>query len=162
MTSTEQASPEAGADKPWHLRGNNAPVFDEVTLTDLEVRGAIPPELDGRYLRNGANPQTGTSEHWFVGDGMIHGIELSGGKASWYRNRYVRTPMFANPEKERMELYLNPETFELDYTVGVANTHVVSHGGKILALEEGSFPYVLTRSSKRSGRTRSGTTSRER
>ena len=30
-------------DLPWHLRENRAPVTDEVTLTELEVRGAIPP-----------------------------------------------------------------------------------------------------------------------
>ena len=48
---------------PWHLRGNFAPVFDEVTLTDLEVVGAIPPALQGMYVRNGANPRSGTSPH---------------------------------------------------------------------------------------------------
>lgn len=145
MTTTDEPTTDAAdATVPWHLAGNNAPVFDEVTLTELEVKGSIPPELDGRYVRNGANPQTGTSEHWFLGDGMVHGIELSGGKANWYRNRYVRTPMFANPDKERMELYLDPETFKFNFDVSVANTHVIGHSGRILALEEGSFPYELT------------------
>ena len=137
------ASDATNEELPWHLRENRAPVFDEVTLTDLEVRGAIPPELSGRYLRNGANPQTGQSEHWFLGDGMIHGIELADGKANWYRNRYVRTPMFANPGVERMDLYLDPETFQFNFEVGVANTHVIEHAGRILALEEGSFPYQI-------------------
>ena len=143
MTATE-TNPEAEAAKPFHLSGNQAPIFDEVTLTDLDVTGAIPPELTGRYFRNGANPQTGESEHWFVGDGMIHGIELDGGQANWYRNRYVRTPCYANPGTERMELYLDPETFAFNYDVGVANTHVIGHNGQVLALEEGSFPYKLT------------------
>jgi carotenoid cleavage dioxygenase len=143
MTATE--SPRADTDiPPWHLRENRAPVFDEVTLTDLEVRGAIPPELEGRYLRNGANPQTGESAHWFLGDGMIHGIELRGGAANWYRNRYVRTPCFANPGTDRMDMYLDAETLSFNYDVGVANTHVIGHAGRILALEEGSFPYELT------------------
>ena len=44
---------------PFHLRGNFAPVPDEVTAFDLPVDGAIPPELRGRYLRNGPNPKTG-------------------------------------------------------------------------------------------------------
>ena len=74
---------------------------------------------------------------------MIHGIELSGGNATWYRNRYVRTPCHANPGKDRMEMYLDPETFAFNYDVGVANTHVIGHAGKIMALEEGSFPYIL-------------------
>ncbi len=142
MTTTEQ--PTADTEKAWHLRDNRAPVFDEVTLTDLEIRGAIPPELEGRYVRNGANPQTGESAHWFLGDGMIHGVELSGGTATWYRNRYVRTPVYANPGTDRMEMYLDPETLKFDHRVSTANTHVIGHAGKIMALEEGSFPYVLT------------------
>ncbi len=139
MTATEDTT-----DTPWHLSGNRAPVFDELTVTDLDVRGAIPSELEGRYLRNGANPQTGQSDHWFLGDGMVHGVELSGGSANWYRNRYVRTPMYANPGTDRMDLYLDPETFKFNHEVSVANTHVIGHGGRILALEEGSFPYELT------------------
>ena len=84
------------------------------------MKGSIPTELQGRYFRNGANPQTGTSDHWFVGDGMIHGVEISNGKANWYRNRYVRTPMFDNPDKERMELYLDMEKGAFNYEVSVA------------------------------------------
>ncbi len=140
---TSVTSDSTSEELPWHLRENRAPVTDEVTLTELEVRGSIPAELKGRYLRNGANPQTGQSEHWFLGDGMIHGIELADGKANWYRNRYVRTPMFANPGVERMDLYLDPETFQFNFEVGVANTHVIDHAGRILALEEGSFPYEI-------------------
>lgn len=147
MTATETdpagATPEPSESKPFHLTGNQAPIVDEVTLTELEIKGAIPAELSGRYFRNGANPQTGESEHWFLGDGMIHGIELDGGKANWYRNRYVRTPCHANPGVDRMEMYLDPETFAFNYDVGVANTHVIGHAGKIMALEEGSFPYEL-------------------
>lgn len=53
-------------DLPVHLRGNGAPVKEERTITQLTVRGAIPAELDGRYLRNGANPVTGMSDHPFL------------------------------------------------------------------------------------------------
>jgi carotenoid cleavage dioxygenase len=143
MTATN-ATQDTVEPTPWHLSGNNAPVFDEATLTELEVRGTIPPELNGRYFRNGANPQTGTSVHWFLGDGMIHGVELGGGRANWYRNRYVRTPCLAQPDKGRMELMLDPETFAIDYNVSVANTHIISHAGRILALEEGAFPYEMS------------------
>ncbi|MFN3258729.1 MAG: carotenoid oxygenase family protein [Ilumatobacter sp.] len=146
MTTTDEPITEiTEAELPWHLRENRAPIPDEVTITDLQVVGALPPELNGRYLRNGANPVTGHSEHWFLGDGMIHGIELSNGSANWYRNRYVRTPLFENPGVDRMELgYLNPETISFDYEISTANTHVIAHNGKILALEEGAFPYEIT------------------
>ncbi|MEM9133171.1 MAG: carotenoid oxygenase family protein [Actinomycetota bacterium] len=130
---------------PWHLTGNRAPTFEERTVTELEVKGAIPTELTGRYFRNGANPKVGRSEHWFLGDGMVHGIELAGGKANWYRNRYVRTPMLGRPDSDRMELYLDPETFTFNYDVSTANTHVLGHNGRIFALEEGAFPYELSK-----------------
>ncbi len=50
----------------FHLRGNYAPVTDELTAYDLPVTGSIPPELNGWYLRNGPNPRE-DSAHWFNG-----------------------------------------------------------------------------------------------
>ena len=148
MASTKvQIDPRGqGADLPWHLTGSRAPVQDEVTvLSDqLEVKGSIPPELNGRYVRNTANPQTGWTEHWFIGDGMLHGIELQNGKATWYRNRYVRTPQYHNPGADRLDLALDKATLTFDHSVSAANTHVIGHGGRILALEEGAFPYEVS------------------
>jgi carotenoid cleavage dioxygenase-like enzyme len=123
---------------PLHLRGNGRPVADERTVYRPEVTGTIPPELDGRYVRNGANPMSGLSDHPFFGDGMVHGVRLRDGQAEWYRNRYVRTPFVANPDLD----ILDP-TVMLDMASSKANTHVVGHAGRILALEEGHFPYVL-------------------
>ena len=88
MTDLEERQSES---TPWFLQGNYAPVQDELTVTDLKVTGAIPPSLSGRYLRNGSNPKSGTAGHWFFGDGMVHGVRLDGGKAEWYRNRFVQT-----------------------------------------------------------------------
>ncbi|MEX0342021.1 MAG: carotenoid oxygenase family protein, partial [Erythrobacter sp.] len=82
-----------GADKNPFLRGVPSPLAEEFTLEGLEVTGAIPPQLDGRYVRIGPNPYgNGTKgHHWFVGDGMVHGVRLQNGKADWYRNRYIRS-----------------------------------------------------------------------
>ncbi len=118
------------------LTGNFAPTYEEVTATDLKVTGNIPPELNGRYFRNGANPETGESPHWFLGNGMIHGVELSNGKANWYRNRYVRTPQLSSSDAE---------SDVDDRARSLANTHIVSHAGHILALEEGHWPFELNR-----------------
>ena len=123
---------------PSHLRGNGAPVQDERSLTDLRVVGSIPRELDGRYLRNGANPFTGMSDHPFFGDGMVHGVRVRDGRAEWYRNRYVQTPFISDPSRSILDLAV-----AMDMKSSKANTHVVGHAGKILALEEGHFPYVL-------------------
>ena len=122
-------------DAPFWLTGNFAPTFTEHTETTLKVTGHIPPELNGRYLRNGANPETGESVHWFAGNGMIHGIELANGKANWYRNRYVRSPILKDSGADGTE---DPRTQSL------ANTHIISHAGKILALEELHWPYELS------------------
>jgi carotenoid cleavage dioxygenase-like enzyme len=123
---------------PLHLRGNGRPVAEERTITALSVTGSIPVELDGRFVRNGANPLKGVSDHPFFGDGMVHGVRLRDGAVEWYRNRYVQTPFIATPDLD----ILDPSVI-LDMTASKANTHVVGHAGRILALEEGHFPYVL-------------------
>jgi carotenoid cleavage dioxygenase-like enzyme len=123
--------------KPFHHFGNFRPVTEELTATDLDVEGSLPPELTGLYVRQTANPRV-ESPHWFLGEGMVHGVRLEAGRAAWYRNRYVRTAYFDNPDAPRIS-----DLGEIDYTLARANTHVLKHGGKILALEEGSFPYAL-------------------
>jgi carotenoid cleavage dioxygenase-like enzyme len=121
----------------YFQRDNYAPVTDELTEFDLPVEGAIPAELDGWYLRNGPNPRQATA-HWFTGDGMIHGVRVEGGRAAWYRNRWVRTDSF----KEDFPLYNADGTRNL--RASVANTHVVTHAGKTLALVESSLPYEIS------------------
>ena len=90
MSTTEDATAAPTTNR--YLEGNYAPVEHEVTAFDLEVEGELPRQLTGRYLRNGPNPATDVdpaTHHWFVGDGMVHGIRLDEGRAAWYRNRYV-------------------------------------------------------------------------
>lgn len=118
-------------------RGNYAPVDDELTEFDLPVEGSIPAELSGWYLRNGPNPRTATG-HWFAGDGMIHGVRIEDGRAAWYRNRWVRTDSF----EKGFPLYNSDGTRNL--RASVANTHIVNHAGKTLALVESSLPYEIT------------------
>ncbi|WP_406478065.1 carotenoid oxygenase family protein [Streptomyces platensis] len=134
-TSPTTAS-ESHAPAP-HMAGNFAPVADELTAYDLPVTGAIPPELSGWFLRNGPNPRDAATPHWFFGDGMVHGLRLEGGRAVSYRNRWVRTATFtdgARPVDAQGRRNL---------AVGVANTHIVRHAGRTLALVESSFPYEI-------------------
>ncbi|MFG3621010.1 carotenoid oxygenase family protein [Nocardia sp. NPDC047654] len=129
---------------PLHLVGNNTPVTEEVTVEPSEVIGEIPRDLDGVFVRNGPNPRTGTSTHYFAGDGMVHAVSLADGRAAWYRNRYVRTPLAVNPGKSRFELAFDTVEGTIDFRVTTANTHVIAHAGRVLALEEGGFPYEIT------------------
>lgn len=122
----------------FYRTGRFTPVPAETTRTELEVIGTIPVELNGRYLRNGPNPRSGGVGHWFLGDGMVHGVELRDGRASWYRNRWVRSATFTDGAK------VVRDDFTIDHTAGAINTNVIAHAGKILALAESSFPFALT------------------
>jgi len=120
----------------WHLIGNWAPVKEEITEHNLEIKGEVPRDLNGLFVRNGMNPVSGYSDHWFFGNGMLHGIYLENGKAS-YKNRYVKTPYYEND--------LNVISSFGDLSASPANTHIVNHAGKLLALEETSLPWELNR-----------------
>ena len=85
-----------------HLQGNNKPVYDEITATELDVVGEIPADISGHFLRIGPNPYYVPDEsryHIFDGDGMIHGVHIADGKVT-YRNRFVAS---AGLTKERAE-----------------------------------------------------------
>ncbi len=129
---------------PVFRTGNYTPVHDELTAFDLPVAGNIPAELNGWYLRNGPNPRAGEG-HWCVGDGMVHGIRLENGRAAWYRNRWVRTESFERP----IPLYNPDGTRNLHSSI--ANTHVVRHAGKTLALMDFSLPYEISNDLKTLG-----------
>ncbi|MEU5300803.1 carotenoid oxygenase family protein [Streptomyces noursei] len=137
MTVTPSTAVSESSAPPPHLAGNFAPVTDELTAYDLPVTGTIPPELTGWYLRNGPNPQDAASRHWFFGDGMVHGVRLEGGRAVSYRNRWVRTSTFTDG------IRLGDGPGRRNLAAGVANTHVVRHAGRTLALVESSFPYEI-------------------
>ena len=69
-------------DSPY-LLGIHKPMRSELTLQDLAVTGSIPAGLNGRYLKVGASPVNPASagHHWFLRDGMVHGIAIRDGKA---------------------------------------------------------------------------------
>lgn len=126
-----------------YLSGNYAPVRDEVTATDLAITGTVPDYLDGRYLRAGANPLGDPDParyHWFLGDGMVHGLRLRDGRAQWYRNRWVRSALVADALGEQWPG--GGRRAGLDFA---GNTNVIGHAGRTLVLAEaGVRPYELT------------------
>jgi carotenoid cleavage dioxygenase len=135
MVETQSANP--------YLTGNYGPVSEEVTATDLPVTGRLPEGLEGRYLRNGPNPVTApepASYHWFTGDGMVHGVRIRGGKAEWYRNRFVRSAAVAGALGEQ------PRGGRVHAGMDFSpNTNAIGHAGRTLAIvEAGALPYELT------------------
>lgn len=136
-----------------YLTGNFAPVGEEATVVDLEVVGTIPSELEGRYIRTGPNPfqPDVDNHHWFIGDGMVHGVELGEGRAHWYRNRWVRSPEASTFLGETPVPVAAGGLFR-----GNGNTNVLAHGGRILAFEEMSCPYELDRELDTIGQTEFG------
>jgi len=135
-----RARAKAPAGAHPYLAGIHAPMREELTLANLDVTGVIPPALDGRYLRIGPNA-TGQPNparyHWFTGDGMVHGVRISGGQALWYRNRWVRTTAVSRALGEPMAP--GPRIAEVP-----VNTNVISQAGRFFALvEAGGTPVEL-------------------
>ena len=118
----------------WHLQGNWGPVEKELEAKDLTVKGKIPEGLNGLYVRNGMNPRSGYSDHWFFGNGMLHGFQFENGVVN-YKNRYVKTPYY---EKD-----LDIISSFGDLSASPANTHIIKHAGKLLALEEAHLPWEV-------------------
>ena len=132
-----------------YLDGNFAPVRQEITTETLPVIGELPPDLSGMFLRNGPNPQWSPigKYHWFDGDGMLHGVRIHNGRAS-YQNRYVRTRGWQIEREAGKAIWsglLEPPQMDNPYGPGknTANTALIWHAGQMLALWEGGSPHAI-------------------
>src|SRR5262249_39620871 len=145
MDLTAGNIPSANSTGALYIARNFAPLKSEVTAFDLEVIGRVPEELTGRFLRIGPNPVDEPDAvhlvryHWFAGTGMAHGLRLRGGKAEWFRSRFVidrdaakalrRPPIPGAGEGNRD---------------GNVNTNLMNAGGRLCAgVEAGSIPVEL-------------------
>jgi carotenoid cleavage dioxygenase len=81
-----------------YLTGNHRPLTEEITAEALTIEGALPAELDGRYLYIGPNPVTPpqpATYNPFTSNGMAYALRLRHGRAEWFRNRWVRSRQVA-------------------------------------------------------------------
>jgi carotenoid cleavage dioxygenase-like enzyme len=132
-------------------RGYARPVRIEADVYDLEIEGEIPAGLEGVYYRASADPQypprLGT-DIFLNGDGMTHMVRFENGHAD-LKTRYVRTEKFELERAARRALfggYRNPFTDDASVAGrnrGTANTSIIWHAGKLLALKEDSRPIEL-------------------
>ncbi|WP_332774060.1 carotenoid oxygenase family protein [Phenylobacterium sp.] len=132
-----------------YLAGNFAPLRSENDFT-LEIAGEAPRDLHGRLLRIGPNPQFDPLEpfHWFTGDGMVHAFCFDDGVVT-YLNRYVETPRWRLENQAGRALFASFDPSRNDplaegHDSGVANTSVIQHAGRLLALNESYPPFELT------------------
>jgi carotenoid cleavage dioxygenase len=132
------------------LQDNFAPVKEEITASDLPIIGQLPQELSGMFLRVGPNPlfpPVGIY-HWFDGDGMLHGVNIKDGKAS-YRNRYIQTDTLKIEKQHGFAIWpglLNLPRFDSPHGIMMknpANTSVIWHAGKLFALYEAGIPHQI-------------------
>ncbi|MDX1977224.1 MAG: carotenoid oxygenase family protein [Pseudanabaenaceae cyanobacterium bins.68] len=130
-------------------------LYTEHDYQITEISGVLPPDLQGTLYRNGPGLLDRNGEnygHPFDGDGMVCAIRLHQGEA-YFRNRFVKTPEFLAEEAAGKILYRGvfgtqkpggwlTNCFDLRLK-NIANTNVIFHGQKLLALWEAARPYRL-------------------
>ena len=145
-----------GANQP-DLRGNMGPVASELDVAACPVTGSLPERLRGSFVRNGPNPlfEPIGRYHVFDGDGMLHGVTFGADGVS-YRNRWIRSRALDAELRLGRGIYpslgevMNFPPASLTGDAGPvknpANTHIIEHGGRRLALWEGGLPTEVTSS----------------
>lgn len=144
------------------------PVDRELRGVPLAIDGELPAELDGVFLRNGANALFAPRRrHMFDGEAMLHMIEFRGGEAR-YSNAVVRTPRTRyveqagrNPflgiadlvgggksalmgllaERLKVRLGLLPKFAAIE--AGNNSTAVMHHDYRLYCLQETALPFRL-------------------
>lgn len=139
------------------LSGNMFPVDREYDVDRCEVTGQLPTGLRGSFIRNGPNPlfEPLGQYHMFDGDGMLHSITFDEGGAS-FRNRWIRSRGLVAEAGLGRAVYpglsevMNFPDASLVGDAGPvknpANTHIIRHAGRYLALWEGGLPTEVTAS----------------
>ncbi|MBH79828.1 MAG: lignostilbene alpha-beta-dioxygenase [Gammaproteobacteria bacterium] len=145
--------PAKGANEAPSCHGGLANLDEEYDYWVEDIEGSIPADLTGTFLRNGPGRQKiggAPYGHWFDGDGMLSQFTFTDGKAH-FKNRYVRTPKYVEETAAQKILYrgfgtqipggLLKNVFR--FPANPANTSLIYHGGKLLALNEGGLPWEL-------------------
>ncbi|NIP14061.1 MAG: lignostilbene alpha-beta-dioxygenase [Pseudomonadales bacterium] len=142
-----------GANEPPTCHGGLKNLDEEHDYWIDDIEGAIPADLIGTFMRNGPGRQKIGGKpfgHWFDGDGMISQFTFTESKAH-FRNRYVRTPKYVEETEAQKILYRGFGTQIpggwtkniFKWPANPANTSIIYHGGRLLALNEGGRPWEL-------------------
>ncbi|MCD9031960.1 carotenoid oxygenase family protein [Luteimonas sp. Y-2-2-4F] len=140
-------------ERPW-LAGWRQVRAEAFGPTTVQVEGRLPEGLAGTLYRNGPawfERDGFRYEHWFDGDGMVHGWRLGDGAVT-HRGRMVETPKF---RRERTAGRFNtlaagttvpdPVPIRNNDDANAANTSVAVIGGRLFALCEAGSAFELDR-----------------
>jgi len=129
-------------------QGFFAPLRFEATIRDCEVEGEIPSDISGTFYRCGVDrqyPARFQGDALFNEDGFVDMFRFGDGHVD-FRSRYVRTERFLAERKARKALFglyrnrLTNDPSVKDLSLNTANTNVIFHGGRLMALKEDSPP----------------------
>lgn len=147
------------------LSGVFTPQTHEHDLADLTVRGELPADLRGTYVRNGPNPlfpPLGSYTFPLEGDAMLHALHVDDDGRVSYRNRVVSTPQLRLEQQAGHALWAGlmtpylpgpdvvPEQYANDFKPQPF-INIVHHGGRWLAMSEVDPPWEVTSSFEAAG-----------
>jgi all-trans-8'-apo-beta-carotenal 15,15'-oxygenase len=134
------------------IKGNFEAQEQEYSYWVDDIVGKVPEDLQGSFFRNGpgrlklAGQEVG---HWFDGDGMVARTTFIDGKVH-FANKFIRTTKYVNETAAGKLLYRGfggaPKGSGLRrfaMPAQPANTGLIMHGGKFLALGEGGRPWAI-------------------
>ncbi|MBY6189259.1 carotenoid oxygenase family protein [Microbulbifer agarilyticus] len=138
--------------QPPTIKGNFEAQESEYDYWVTDIEGTVPGDLTGSFFRNGPGRLKLGGEpvgHWFDGDGMIARTTFTEGKVH-FSNKFIRTPKYVDETAAGKFLYRGfggaPKgNFFKRFSppANPANTGLILHAGKFLALNEGGRPYSI-------------------
>ena len=133
----------------------------ELQASLITIHGRLPIGIKGVLWRNGPAEHERFGHryrHWFDSDGMVQAFAFSG-TAVTHRGRLLSTPKRARETRAGRRIMpafgtLPPELAapRNGDDMNVANTHIIVHGGRLLALWEGGSALEVDPETLESGR----------
>lgn len=127
------------SDHPY-LSGAHTPLRQELSVDKLTVRGTLPADLEGTFVRNSGTPHYPPKGryHWFDGDGMVHALHFADGQAR-FCNRWIDTRGLRHEKAEGGAVWrgiMEPPNPRLPGgpLKDTANTDLIAFGDRLLAL----------------------------
>ena len=139
-------------ERPW-LAGWKSVQSETLGPENVRIEGRLPAGFGGTLYRNGPawTERAGFRyEHWFDGDGMVHGWRFNGDGTLTHRARMVATPKFTREQEAGRFLYPVAGTSVPDMQpirnnddANAANTSVTMINGRLFALCEAGSAFEL-------------------